>query len=221
MNTLEDAREVILAQLTIDDSDVRADYLKLFNAEVETFSAVMAQAFMKWRSLDAQLHGEEKKAFVSATVFTAITLHVLSMKLFLSGITVAAGNISRQVVEAIALSIAFSGEGLNVLDRFMNGKYSGNHAVRDILRHAEKLGLNAAGVRALSETDKFYDKYSHVTVLTISTGMSFAEKGGLYMGPVFDPGKSEAYQKEMASRMGLAQIFPNIVDGIFAGIAKW
>ena len=141
------------------------------------------------------------------------------MKLFLSGHIVAAGNISRQVVESIALALVCSGKDLPILARFMKGEYSTNRAVHDVWRHRKKLGLND-GVESLRTTQEFYDKYSHPTRLTIATFMSFSE-GGLYVGAAFDEGKVEAYKMEVNGRVGLARIFPNFVDGIIANVAKW
>ncbi len=219
METFEEARDTILAQLTSDDRQVRAEYLEHFQADAEKFSEDMAQAFMKWRSLDADLQDDEKQAYISAQVYLAITLHILSMKLFLSGHIVAAGNISRQVVESIALALVCSGKDLPILARFMKGEYSTNRAVRDVWRHRKKLGLND-GVKSLRTTQEFYDKYSHPTPRTIATLMSFSE-GDLYVGAAFDEGKVEAYKKEVNGRVGLARIFPNFVDGIIANVAKW
>ena len=221
METLEEAHDTILAQLTSDDPDVQAEYLKLFEAEAQEFSDSMAQAFMKWRSLDAGLMGNDKRAYISALVLLAINFHILSMKLFLSGHAVAAGNLSRQVVESIALALVCSGKNLGILEQFMEGKYSTKNAVRDVLRHAEKLMLNSDGVKALRDTQKFYDNYSHPTQLAIATGMSFSEKSGVYIGAAFDKGKVKAYTKEARSRVALAKIFPNFIDGVIANVAKW
>ncbi len=211
---------MILAEVTSDDSDVRAEYLKLFEADVKTFSDAMAQAFMKWRTLDAEVKHDEKRAHVSALVFTAITLHIHSLKLFLSGHAVAAGNLFRQVVESIALALVCSGKALGILEQFIEDKYSTNDAVRDVLRHSEKLALNEDGVKALKDAQDFYHKYSHPTRLTIATAVSFSE-GGLYVGAAFDKGKVEAYAKEVDGRVGLAKVFPNFVDGVAANVANW
>ncbi len=219
METFEEARDTILAQLTSDDPEVRAEYLEHFQADAEKFSEDMAQAFMKWRSLDADLQDDEKQAYISAQVYLAITLHIISMKLFLSGHIVAAGTLFRQVVESIALALVCSGKDLPILARFMKGEYSTNRAVHDVWRHRKKLGLND-GVKSLRTTQEFYDKYSHPTPRTIATLMSFSE-GGLYVGAAFDERKVDAYKKEVNGRVGLARIFPNFVDGIIANVAKW
>ena len=141
LERMRNRREKILAELASDDSDVRAEYLKLFKADAQEFSTSMAQAFMKWRALDADVQGNGNRAYISSLVFTAIGIHILSLKLFLSGHIVAAGNIFRQVVEFIALAFLCSSKELGILEKFMNDRYSTNNAVRDVLRHSEKLGL--------------------------------------------------------------------------------
>ncbi len=220
MEPFEEARETILAKLTSDDPDVRAEYLKLFEDDVKIFSDAMAQAYIRWCALRAEAQDNEKRGPISALVFTAIRLHILSMELFLSGHLEAAGNLTRQVIEAMSLALVCSGKDQEIFEKFMEAKYSTNVAVRDAVRHAEKLGLNADGVKALRNTQNFYHKYSHLTPITVAIGMSFSE-GGLYIGATFDKGKVKAYTKEASLRVNLAKIFPNFVDGIMANVAKW
>ncbi|MGH9958165.1 MAG: hypothetical protein ACREBC_13705 [Pyrinomonadaceae bacterium] len=221
METVEQARDTILKELISDDSEVRAEYLKQFEADAEAFADSMAQAFVRWRAFDNEVKGDEKRAHVSALVYTAITLHILSLKLFLSGHTVAAGNLFRQVIECIALALLCSGKDLDVLVRFMENKYPSTVAVRDVLRHCEKLSLKGDALEALKNSQEFYHKYSHVTKLTLATGMSFSEKEGLYVGASFDDGKVDAYTKEVSGRVSLANVFPNFIEGVAANVARW
>ncbi len=92
----------------------------------------MAEAIVSWRSLDSGAEDDARLAYVSALVLTAITLNVNSLKLFISGQQVAAGNLLRQGLEAIAVALLCSSKDLDVLPRFMAGKYSTNHAIRDV-----------------------------------------------------------------------------------------
>ena len=203
-----------------DDQDVRAEYMKRFKAEARRFSHAMAEAVMKWRSLNEAEKGDEERAWISAMVHIAITLHILSMKLFLSGHTVAAGNLFRQACESIALALVCSRKDLGILEQFMKDSYSTNKAIRDALKHSRKLGLNKDGIEALERARNFYDEYSHPTRRTIATAVSFSEIG-LYVGVAFDEGKVEAYKREAGGRVSLANTFPNFVDGVVANISKW
>jgi hypothetical protein len=220
METLAEARDTIRKELTSDDAEVRAEYLKAFHSDVEKFSDAMAKAVLAWRRLDAIVKGDERRAHVSALVYAAFTLHILSFKLFLSGHIVAAGNQFRQVVETIALALLCSSKDLDVLTRFMADRYSTHDAVTHVLRHAKQLGLKADALQALKSAQEFYHRYSHITRLTLATTISFSEDG-TYVGASFDQGKIEAYRKEVNGRVGLARVFPNFVAAVLANVAKW
>ena len=180
---------MILTELTSNDAEVRAEYLHHFDTDSNEFADAMTHAFMKWRSLDTKVQKNEKRAYIATLVFTAISLHIISLKLFLSGHSIAAGNLFRQVVETISLACLCSGKDLGILEQFMKDKYSTNDAVTHVLRHSEKLGLKDEGVKALRKAQEFYHKYSHLTPLTISTFISFSKRGGLYVGAAFDDGR--------------------------------
>ena len=221
MKTLEQDREMILSELWSDDAEVRRKYRLRFDDCSQEFSDSMARAFVKWRAFDDGVQGDEKIAHVSALVYSAITLHILSLKLILSGQTIAAGSLFRQVVESIALALLCSGKDLRILQRFMDDKYSSHDAVGDVLRNAKTLSLNGEALRALRESQRFYHQYSHITKMTIAIGMSLSDQGSLYVGASFDDGKIEAYTKEVHRRVSLAAVFANFVDGVTVNVGKW
>ncbi|OGW64810.1 MAG: hypothetical protein A3H49_10700 [Nitrospirae bacterium RIFCSPLOWO2_02_FULL_62_14] len=220
METLDEVRQTITIQLTTDDSDTRSQYLNHFGHQVAEFSDAMSRAFLEWRALDGQLGKDERKAYVSALIYCAVALHILSMKLFLSGHTVPAGNLYRQVAETIALACLCSAKNLDILDRFMQDKYSTNDALRDAVRHAKRLQLNADAIEVLRRTRDFYHEFSHPSQLMIATHMSFSD-GNVVLGASFDSGKLEEYRKEVASRVNLAKVFGNLVSGIRSNISRW
>lgn len=219
METFEEARRKILKELTSDDTEVRAKYLTAFGSEVEKFSKVMAQAVVSWQSFDAEVKADDRRGHVSAWVLTAITLHILSMKLFVSGHIVAAGNLFRQVVETIALALLCSAR-LDVLDRVRDGKYSTNDAVPHLLRLADEIGLVKEAVKVLQEAQHIYNNYSHPSMYTIWAGVSSSEAVP-YVGASFDDEKMEIYAKEIERRVDLASVFSNFVDAVKANVAKW
>jgi len=221
METFDQAQAEIFREITSEDSEVRGEYLKNFEKAAKRFAVSMARAFMKWRDFDNDVKGDERRAYVSAVVYVAITLHVLSMKDFLAGQPVAAGNLSRQVLECIALAFLCSGKELDVLKRFMEDKYSSNDAIRDVRRHHKKLSLKDDALEVMKRSQDFYHKYSHVTKMTIAGAVSFSQKRGLYVGASFDDGKLDAYKKEIDLRVSLADAFPNFVDGVSVNVAKW
>jgi len=220
VETLASAREKILTEITSDDTEARREYLARFADDVKSFSGFMAEAFMRWRSIDDNIGKSEELAYVSGLVYTPITLQIQSMKLFLSGHTVAAGNMFRQVLESIALSLLCSTKRLHFLRRFIDDQYSSNNAVRDVLRNAAKLGVLKDSLEVLKNAHAFYSKYSHPTKLTIASIIPLSGKG-VYVGSSFDKDKLYAYKKEIKGRLGLAEVFPNFITAVKLNVAKW
>lgn len=220
MESFDESKRKIIVEVTSDEPDVRNSYLDRYGQQVEEFGIGMANAIIAWRDLDAGSEKEEGRAYVSAMVYCAITLHIQSMRLFLSGHPIAAGNLSRQVVEAIALSLLCSSKQLPVLQDFIKDKYSPNNAVRDLLRHCEKLGLRKDGVMVLKDAQDFFHKFSHPTKMTIAAITSFSVEG-LYVGASFDDGKVAEYDKEVSGRVSLAGVFSNFVEAVNTNVAKW
>ena len=220
MQSTSNDASTILVELFSDDQDVRADYRKHFDSKAKEFADHMAQAMAAWRALDSEVKSNERRAFVSASVYMAITLHTLSMKLLLSGQFIAAGNLFRQATESIALALLFSGEGLSALDRFMENKYSTSNAIRDVKKNAVKLGLNKDGLASLEAGRDLYDKFSHPTHMTLSSMMS-GSVDGLYVGAAFDEAKLYAYRIEVDGRVSLAKVFVNFVHAVQINVDKW
>lgn len=220
MQSVAEAKDVIYSEITAIDPEVAASFMARFSVEAEQFAELMAQATLAWENLATGVERHEKIVFVANIVYCAITLHIQSMKLFLSGHLVAAGNLSRQVVEAIATALLSSGKELNVLDRFVDDKYKTQDAVRDVLRHWETLGLCKEGLTALAKSQKFYHPYSHLSKMTVASATSFSQQA-MYVGASFDEGKVDAYYREVQSRLGLAKVFPNFVAAVAANVAKW
>jgi hypothetical protein len=220
VESIVEAKEKVLREVTADDPEVRGNFLKRYSGQADQFADYMARATLAWQQLAANVDKHGKLVFVVNVVYCAIALHIQSMKLFLAGQIVAAGNLTRQVIEAIATSLLCSGKELDVLDRFVADRYSTKNAVRDVLRSWERLNLLKAGVVALADAEEFYHLYSHMSKMTVASVTSFAENG-FYVGASFDEGKLEAYDKEMQSRLSLAEVFHNFVEAVSTNVAKW
>lgn len=144
------------------------------------------------------------------------------MRLLLTGYIVAAGNIQRQVLETIALALLSSCKTLDVCSRFTEDKYSVKNAVRDVLRHADKINANKGALKVLKEARDFYHDYSHPSMATLASHIGFSDEGrSLYVGASFDKGKIEQYQKEFEGRISLAGVIPNFVAGVIANVNSW
>lgn len=213
MEIAKTIRQKIHVATTSEDVDVRAAYLSTFDVEIEQFVEGMAKAFERWQKLDEGSSAEPRRAYASALVYSAITLHISSMNLFLSGWLVAAGNLQRQVLESIALAFLVSARHLRVLEQYSAGSYSSSKAPGQLLRHHASLGLNKEAVEILNSAIDFYHNWSHANLMTIATHMQ-GKGENIYVGAAFDENRREQYQKEARGRANLASVFENFVIGI-------
>lgn len=220
METLAQANAKILTEITTADLEVIRDFLKRYDTQVSQFSDLMAQTMIRWYELAAICEKHEKVGHVANIAYCAIMLHVQSMKLFLSGHIVAAGNLSRQVLEAIALALLCSGKTLSVLDRCVAGRYSSKNAVKDLQRNSKVLGLRKGALTSLAKAETFYHRFSHISILTVGAATSFSQDA-LYVGASFDEGKIKQYDSEIRNRLGLAKVFPNFIDAVLLNIDTW
>lgn len=209
----DDAKKAIFDEITGKDAAAAAAFHARYAVECEQFAALMGEATIAWQDLAGRAGESDRTSSVSTLVYCAITLHVRSMKLFLAGHLLAAGNLSRQVVEAIATALLCADKTLNVLERFSAEHYSSQKAVRDLRQHHKALGIKEDSLMPLERAQNFYHHHSHLSLLTIGSVISFAEDG-VYVGASFDEQKTDIYDKEIASRLSLATIFPSIVESV-------
>ena len=139
MESIEEATEMIHREIIADDPEVRSSFLNLFGSEAKEFALAMAHAVNAWRSLDGHIK-DEKSQYVWGLVHAAISLHVASMKLLLSGHVVAAGNLFRQVIESMCLALLCANKDLGVSTSIHEHQYSSSKAVRQAISNWKKLG---------------------------------------------------------------------------------
>jgi len=218
---LSNVSECITKVVMEDDSEVRKKFIVHFNNQIDDFIKVMSGTFIHWKEFDSNISTNKKKAYISALIYSAFNIHIISMKIFLSGYIIPAGNLQRQVIETISLALLCSNSSLKVLDQFIENKYPTNKVVKDLLNNYQKLNLNGDAIKFLKKSQAFYHKYSHPSKLSLWSIVSYSETGKLYLGASFDDGKIKEYTKEVDGRVSFAKIFNNVIDGIKTNIEKW
>ena len=229
----------ILEELSQDDNKVRDRFLGEFRQEALEFAQHMADALLCWLTLIGEIAPDKrvneniaafspyKNAFfksredyAAAFVYSAIALHINSMKLFLSGHMIAAGNLMRQVLESMAMALLCSSPSLGILDKFIRGHFSTQKSIPVLIKHANKLGLNKEAVKGLLRVQEVYHKYSHLSNLTLISFLSLETKADMYIGCSFDEGKVAGYRAEVTSRMAFAKVFSNFVEHVSRNISS-
>lgn len=207
-------------ELTQDIPEIRNEFLKRFKQDIEEFIEYLITAYLSWQKIESMIKDDKKMAYIGALAFTALNLHIVSFKLFLSGYPVAAGNLQRQVIETLALLILCSEKSLDFLNRYITGKYSPNKAIKDLKKQQKKLAINENAVMALEKGHNFYHKYSHPSPMTIAEQIRFSDQA-LILGAAFDIVKIEEYSKEVNGKVGLARVIGNVIEGVTGKIANW
>jgi hypothetical protein len=215
-------RELVLRDLRSSDEEARGAFEREFGSATSEFVEATTTALDLWVQFrDPIQDSDQRRVAVTAVAFTAINQNIASYKLFMSGHTVAAGALFRQVLEGVSLAFLCSAKSSSVLDRFLANKYSTNKAVGDLARLAKKAHVNRAALQTVIDQYEFYHQYAHLTRLTIAAGANFSLGGLPNVGAHFDPGKLPEYAKEIRSRVRFAKILPNFVIGLTRNVTAW
>lgn len=198
--------------LGVEDAGIRHRFVQTYGDQLEVFVGHMANAFLAWEHLDAQITKDEPSAHVTALVYGALHTHIVGMKLLLEGLFVPSGNSQRYVLESIATALLVSKPSLGILDRYVRNTYSTTKAIRDVVRHADTLRLNRGALATLRQHSKLYDLCSHPTQFASASLMTLVPGNSqTVLGGHFDEGKIFAYEREISSRTSLASVFPNFI----------
>lgn len=210
----QDLDKIIRQVISGEDDTARNVFTSRFCNEVEQFVVLMIAAFEKWEDFNSKIGADENKAKISNLIYCCINHCVVAMELFLVGNLIPSGNTMRQALEAIAMGILASKPDLGFLERFFNDRYSTSKAIRDLLRNSKVLNINKGAVETIQDSETFYHKFSHITLMTIALNESFSEPEARPLGGYFDEGKIPQYKQEIDGRIKLAKILPNLIQGI-------
>ncbi|OQW62900.1 MAG: hypothetical protein BVN28_04920 [Nitrospira sp. ST-bin4] len=191
--------------LFADNAIVRSRFQESFADLIRQFLDESDRVCAQLRSFGSVLTADLRAAWVEKFVFSAFNSLFVSCHLLISGLLLPAGNLMRQYAEASAMALLCSHHAIDVLRRFDKDptKFPVHDAVRLVRnrRNTELLRINAQGWTSFEAISKWYDQYSHVTVLSLTTDTLLQKPGSVILGGKFDDGKCEAYRKELGLRV--------------------
>jgi hypothetical protein len=212
-------RQSVSYALTSKDLEPRFAFAKHFpnaNAAVsEAIAVALSMLTLFTYKIDDHDHDRIR---VMSLMFSVMSHQVSSFELFMSGHTVAADGLFRQVIEGVSLGFLFSVRSLGFLARFEAGQYTANGAVADLRRQAENVHVRKEALETVLEAYRFYHKYAHVSKLTMAATVNFSQNAP-HIGALFDEDKLPQYAKEVRSRVSFARKMPNAVHGICRNLA--
>lgn len=215
-------RKMLGDELRSLDEGAKSEFNNHFSKQIDEFTVHMAITLRRWHELlEAIPDGDERQGLVAAILFTNINMNVQSFKLFITGYTVAAGALFRQVLEGMALSFLCSAKELPVLNDFMNDRYSTNCAIQHLNKNYKAANVRHDALKTLNIAYQFLHKFSHPTKLTIATGANFSKEAAPNIGAFFDPAKKNEYEKDINGRVSFAAALPDAIDGVAYNLKSW
>ncbi|CAN7803578.1 hypothetical protein [Paraburkholderia hospita] len=230
--------DAVRRELLDDDHAVKHEFARHLNVELNELAEVLAAGFRLLPAINeaANRLQTQRSALVAGFAFGVLDDLVISTKLMLSGKAPAAGNVMRQAVEGIAMSMLCSTDELLVIEMKKNqtpvrarywekvwsgdSRTQGHLAVTQLDWNAAALKLKGDGVARLRHARKHYNTFSHCGTLTIASRVALDVPGMVYVGGHFDPAKLDAYRVEMNERIGLCRVLPPFMDRLLATMPR-
>ena len=211
---MKDIRTIIEEELLENDEEVLIKFKTLLSNDINDFIGETVKAYNEWEKWDSKIGDNEQRAYISAYIFTAINTLVISTRLFIQGYSVPSGNLVRNAMESCAMAILCSNNQLPFFEKIRKNEFKVHRSISVIEKHAPALAVTKESFTLFKKHWSFYHEYSHATLFSISTQISFSQDSQLIIGAIFDNDKKEAYKKEIRIRIHIAKLLENIINGI-------
>ena len=221
----------IFKELSNNNDDIIDNFLQHFPKEILDFSEAYANAYKKHMELNYLIKDTNilQKGYIAGLMYLLCKNLLSSFKIFIFGYQVPSGNMMRQVIEGVALTILCSlhddiiiSKGkkgiktINFYESLISNKpeAQSHKAIHYLKLNSEKIGINQKGIETLEKQRKFFHNFSHPSQLSLGTSISFQLPGKSYLGGSFDQCKIENYKKELTNRTNFCKILPNIIERV-------
>ncbi len=226
--TYQFTRSDLEAVLFADNEVVRSRFKEGFADLIRQFLDESERVCEQLRNFGTALTTDLRAAWVEKFIFSAFNSLFVSCHLFISGFAVPAGNLMRHYAEASAMALLCSHHAIDVLVHFDRDprRFPVQDAVQLVRkrRNTQLLKINAQGWASFEAISKWYDQYSHASVLSLATQAMLATPGSVNLGGQFDDAKREEYRKELGLRVSamarLRELAVAVQENVRAAQAK-
>lgn len=227
-----------MRELFDEDQWVKDQFRAHLGESLQALCEALAVCFRLMGDLNEAAKAAEtvRTALVGAFVFGVLDDLVTSTKLLLTGKFPASGNLMRQVIEGIAISVLCAAETPVVLRRktkkvtlvkalyweWLNNAHSltrGFLAVDQLEWNAQALGVFQEAVVRLQERKAYYNAFSHCGTTTLTNRIPLEGPGMFHLGGLFDEAKLVSYQAELESRINLCRVLPQFIQHMLLAIS--
>ncbi|KWC84175.1 hypothetical protein WL58_16805 [Burkholderia cepacia] len=228
--------QTVRRELLDPDQSVRDAFAQHLAAELDALAARVADCF---RHLQPVLDAGERVNLPRTNLAIALALGVLddvvvATKLLTAGKLPAAGNVMRQAIEGVAMTLLCStDQDLVIVERpkqgDLRGRYwelvmaddrlvQGQRAVEQLGWNAATLGVNPDGVAVLQQAQRFFHPFSHCGRFTLASRAALEEPGRFHLGGHFDVAKLPGYRVHLQQHIGLCSVLPPLLDYLLAAL---
>ena len=229
----------IIKEIFNPNEPIVNEFSKHFSAELLEFAENFSIAYKKYLEFDRLLKStkNEQKGLVLGLTYLFLDNLFTSIKLFILGYQIPAGNLMRQVTEGIALASLCSLvdpitvntdkkkrkiKEIHFYNNFLKDTPNARShlAVKHLELNAKKYGISDDAITALKNQKKIFNNYSHPSILAISTIVSDEHPGKIFMGGGFDKEKIDQYKIELTNRIRVCAILPNVIQWLIENVKK-
>lgn len=101
-------RKNLAEAIYADHAEIKREFVSRFRKDIEKFIDSLFAAYDKFKKIDENINGCERKAYVAAFVYNSIYNLALSFNLLLLGHLLASGNLFRQHIESSLMAVLLS-----------------------------------------------------------------------------------------------------------------
>ena len=195
--------------------EARQKFMKGFSNEVDRFIDECYKIWISYEELSSMIGDNERKAYVVKYVMTAIDNLMISVNLLISSYFTASGNMFRQMLEAILMAVILAHQELdkNYYNEYISQgtNFKVNKVFNIIELNHAKINFNKDDWSKCKNLLNHFHKYSHPSMLSLSSTHHMSKKGFLIIGSEYDEGKKGAYKKELELRISACKFVGNLM----------
>ncbi|HOE10983.1 MAG TPA: hypothetical protein PLQ35_11580 [bacterium] len=227
MNTVHLSEpDEVMRELQSDDAEVRRSFEEEFSENIADFCKYFAESWSAFLSFQREVRNDKQRAYVACIIMSVLNNAFTSLKLFISGYSIPAGNLMRQAIESIAVALLCSSRTqIHLPGKKESIDYFHAHSMKDQRTKAHRalivlgenikmLGIEAKSVEILKKQQKSYHDSSHTSHLSLMNMVSLGKENDIYIGSSYDKAKEDFYRHEIISRVDFCKIIPNLIQGI-------
>jgi hypothetical protein len=180
-----------------DHREIREQFLTHFKQDALNIADAIEVMHKKLHTFDKTIGGHRQKALVECIYYNIINNIYAAINLLLTGFLIPSGNLMRQAIESLCLSIICSRGDFDYLEKILKKELYTYNATKIVLNDPSKFGVKANGAQSLVKDREHYHESSHPSLFAIASQFDFSQEGAYQIGPFFDHSKIKAYQWEL------------------------